>query len=120
MALSHKEWFFVHHRKLIAKYVCPFSYLSINHQLFIIIIHFSEGAVEPLKIPDGVSPGDRIAVDGYQGTPDVQLNPKKKVWEKLSADLKTNDSGEATWQNNFLLTSDGQKILAGLANVSIK
>lgn len=73
-----------------------------------------------MKIPDGTAPGDRITVDGYKGTPDVQLNPKKKVWEKLQADLKTNATGEATWQDNFLLTSDGQKILAGLANVSIK
>lgn len=80
----------------------------------------SEEAVEPLKIPANVAPGDRITVDGYKGTPDVQLNPKKKVWEKLQADLKTNANGEATWQNNFLLTSDGQKILAALQNCSIK
>ncbi|XP_031626413.1 tyrosine--tRNA ligase, cytoplasmic [Contarinia nasturtii] len=77
-------------------------------------------AVEPLKIPEGVAPGDKITVEGHSGSPDVQLNPKKKVWEKLQADLKTNANGEATWQNNFLLTSDGQKILAGLANCSIK
>lgn len=88
----------------------------INNFLFV----YSEDAVEPLKIPDGVAPGDRITVDGHKGTPDVQLNPKKKVWEKLQADLKTNATGEATWQDSFLLTSDGQKILAGLANVSIK
>lgn len=73
-----------------------------------------------MNIPNGVVAGDRISVDGYSGTPDVQLNPKKKVWEKLQVDLKTNDSGEATWQGNYLLTSDGQKILSGLANCSIK
>lgn len=87
---------------------------------FLTFVHFSEEAVEPLKIPDGIAPGDRITVDGYSGTPDVQLNPKKKVWDKLQADLKTNGAGEATWQGNFLLTSDGQKILAGLQNCSIK
>lgn len=76
--------------------------------------------MEPLKIPDGVAAGSRIAVDGYDGTPDVQLNPKKKVWEKLQADLKTNSAGVATWQGNFLLTSDGQQILSSLANCSIK
>lgn len=86
----------------------------------LLLFHFSDDAVEPLKIPDGIAPGDRITVDGYTGSPDVQLNPKKKVWEKLQADLKTNDAGVATWQGNFLLTSDGQKILAGLQNCSIK
>ena len=42
---------------------------------------FSEDhtVVEPLKIPDGAAPGDRVSVEGYQGTPDAQLNPKKKV-----------------------------------------
>lgn len=85
------------------------------------IIEFcSEEAVEPLKVPEGVAPGDRITVEGYSGSPDVQLNPKKKVWEKYQADLKTNANGEATWQNNFLLTSDGQKIIAALTNCSIK
>lgn len=81
---------------------------------------FSEEAVEPLEIPNGVAAGDRISVDGYSGTPDDQLNPKKKVWENLQVDLKTNGTGEATWKDNFLLTSDGQKILAGLKNCSIK
>lgn len=76
--------------------------------------------MEPLKIPDGVEAGSRISVDGYDGTPDVQLNPKKKVWEKLQADLKTNDIGVATWQGSFLLTADGQQILSSLANCSIK
>lgn len=81
---------------------------------------YSEDAVEPLKIPAGVALGDRITVEGYKGTPDVQLNPKKKVWEKLQADLKINAKGEATWQDNFLITSDGQKVLAALQNCSIK
>lgn len=35
--------------------------------------------VEPLKIPDGTKVGEKVSVEGYQGTPDVQLNPKKKV-----------------------------------------
>lgn len=76
--------------------------------------------VEPLNIPEGSKPGDRIYVDGYQGTPDAQLNPKKKVWEKLQADLKTNDSGEATWQGNHLLTPAEQKLISKLKNCSIK
>lgn len=85
----------------------------------IIRLHSAE-AVEPLNIPNGSKPGDRIYVDGYQGTPDIQLNPKKKVWEKLQADLKTNDAGEATWQGNPLLTPTEEKLISKLANCSIK
>jgi hypothetical protein len=33
-------------------------------------------------------------VEGYEdGVPDAVLNPKKKVWEKLSVDLKTSAEG---------------------------
>lgn len=35
--------------------------------------------VEPIDIPDGCAPGDRITFDGFSGNPDEQLNPKKKV-----------------------------------------
>ena len=40
-------------------------------------------AVEVLDPPAGSSPGDRIVIGSFEGTPDVVLNPKKKVWEKL-------------------------------------
>ena len=40
--------------------------------------------VEPLSVPEGSAPGDRVFFDGYeQGKPDEKLNPKKKIWEKL-------------------------------------
>lgn len=41
--------------------------------------------MEPLLAPEGSAPGERVFVEGYEtGTPDEVLNPKKKVWEKLS------------------------------------
>lgn len=80
----------------------------------------SAEAVELLIVPAGSKPGDRVFVEGYQGTPDAQLNPKKKVWEKLQVDLKTNDAGEATWQGNLLLTPAEQKLVSKLNNCSIK
>lgn len=76
--------------------------------------------VEPIIVPASASPGDRIAVDGYSGAPDDQLNPKKKVWEKLQVDLKTNDQGEAVWQSNYLMTPSGEKLISRLANCAIK
>lgn len=43
---------------------------------------FSEDhtVVEPLSVPANCKAGDRIYVEGNQGTPDEQLNPKKKVF----------------------------------------
>lgn len=40
--------------------------------------------VEPLIPPEGSAPGDRVFVEGYStGSPDDELKPKKKIWEKL-------------------------------------
>lgn len=39
-----------------------------------------------------------------EGTPDEVLNPKKKVWEKLSVDLKTNSEDLPQWNGSNLVT----------------
>lgn len=67
--------------------------------------------VEPLVPPENSIPGERIYVENYEsGSPDDVLNPKKKVWEKLQVDLKTNSDCVAQWQGNNLLTKSGGKI----------
>ncbi|KNC25925.1 hypothetical protein FF38_03681 [Lucilia cuprina] len=76
--------------------------------------------VEPIIVPANAAPGSRLAFEGYSGQPDEQLNPKKKVWEKLSVDFKTNADGVAVWKDNFLLTPDGEKLSSKLANCCIK
>ncbi|XP_054734904.1 tyrosine--tRNA ligase, cytoplasmic [Anastrepha obliqua] len=76
--------------------------------------------VEPIIVPASAAPGSRLAFEGYDGNPDEQLNPKKKVWEKLSVDLKTNADGVAVWKENFLLTPEGEKLTSKLSNCSIK
>jgi len=65
--------------------------------------------VEPLAVPVGSQPGEKVFVEGYEdGVSDEVLNPKKKVWEKLSVDLATDGEGFAKWQGNSLLTNNGQ------------
>jgi len=77
--------------------------------------------VEPLDPPAGCEPGDKIFVEGYEiGNPDEQLNPKKKVWEKLQVDLKTSAKCVAQWQGNDLLTRKGLIKCASLQSVAIK
>ncbi|GBP81096.1 Tyrosine--tRNA ligase, cytoplasmic [Eumeta japonica] len=61
--------------------------------------------VEPLLPPVDSKPGDRIVIEGYEtGAPDDLLNPKKKIWEKLQPDLKTNEDLIVVWQGNKLLS----------------
>merc|ERR1712212_1143537 len=71
--------------------------------------------VEPLSVPEGSVPGDRVVVEGEkEGKPDDVLNPKKKVWEKLSEDLKVSSEGLAQWQGNDLVTSKGKITCSGV------
>ena len=39
----------------------------------------AEGKWSVVIPPKGAVPGDRVVFDSYQGTPDAQLNPKKKA-----------------------------------------
>lgn len=71
--------------------------------------------------PEGSAPGDRVFVQGYEnGSPDEVMNPKKKVWEKLQAELKTSGTCVAQWQGRDLLTSSGIVRTKSLAGAPIK
>ena len=78
--------------------------------------------VEPLLPPEGSVAGDRIFVEGYEGgTPDEQLNPKRKVWEKIAVDMKTNPAdGKAQWAGNNLLTAKGEVVAKTVKGAPIK
>merc|ERR1719516_370330 len=77
--------------------------------------------VEPLAVPEGSSVGDRVTVEGEkEGQPDEVLNPKKKVWEKLSVDLNTNQDGFAQWQGSNLVTGKGPITCASVKGAPIR
>jgi len=79
-------------------------------------------AVEPLDPPASSTVGERVFVEGFEtGTPDAQLNPKKKVWEKLAPGLRTTGDCVAEWEGNKLLTASGGNIVCpSLKSVPIK
>ncbi|KAK9869659.1 hypothetical protein WA026_003407 [Henosepilachna vigintioctopunctata] len=67
--------------------------------------------VETLCPPEDAKPGDKVFIENYEsGTPDEILNPKKKIWDKLQVDLKTNTECIAQWQGNNLITKSGGQI----------
>eukprot|EP00088_Acartia_fossae_P010276 TRINITY_DN1510_c0_g2_i2.p1 TRINITY_DN1510_c0_g2~~TRINITY_DN1510_c0_g2_i2.p1 ORF type:complete len:503 (-),score=131.44 TRINITY_DN1510_c0_g2_i2:5-1513(-) len=77
--------------------------------------------VEPLAVPEGSQPGDKVFVESYEiGEPDEVLNPKKKVWDKISVDFKVSSEGVAQWQSNQLMTSRGQVTCHGVKNAPIR
>ncbi|CAH1104486.1 unnamed protein product [Psylliodes chrysocephalus] len=78
--------------------------------------------VETLIPPEDALPGEKIFIENFEGAkPDDVLNPKKKVWEKLQVDLKTNADCLAQWQGNNLVTKSGGKIKSkSMAGAPIK
>ncbi|CAG8552400.1 8283_t:CDS:2 [Ambispora gerdemannii] len=86
-----------------------------------------EGKVELVEPPAGSQPGERVYFEGYkEGSPEPQLNPKKKVWETLQPGLITTSNKEASWTDgtdqsvHLLRTDKGVCTVPTVVNASIK
>lgn len=78
--------------------------------------------VEILKPPQDAVPGDRVTCVEFPGAPDAQLNPKKKIFEQVAPDLKTDGERRATYKGCpwVVLGKDGHITSETLTNVQIK
>ncbi|KAG7333763.1 hypothetical protein KOW79_002170 [Hemibagrus wyckioides] len=77
--------------------------------------------VEILDPPSGAEPGERITFQGFPGEPDKELNPKKKVWEQVQPDLRTDNQGVASYKGAaFEVAGKGVCKAQTLSNTSIR
>jgi len=76
--------------------------------------------VELLVPPEGSQPGDKVYFEGFEGEPDAQLNPKKKVFESLQVDFTTNEDLVATWKGVPFRTAKGVIKASTMVKASIK
>ncbi|RCK62405.1 tRNA-aminoacylation cofactor ARC1 [Candida viswanathii] len=53
--------------------------------------------VEFVNPPAGSKPGDKIFFEDFNGTPEKQLNPKKKIWETVQPHFSTTENFEVTY-----------------------
>ncbi|XP_070507222.1 tyrosine--tRNA ligase, cytoplasmic [Chironomus tepperi] len=88
----------------------------------LVLCAFNENKFEPLKVPSGAAVGDRIYIEGYNNTTiEVpQLNPKKKVWDKIQSELRTNSDGECVWREFGMISIGGESITSSLINCNVK
>ena len=73
-----------------------------------------DGVVEFVNPPQGSKPGDKIFFEGYNGVPEKQLNPKKKIWEAVQPKFTTTENFEVTYTEEgkppaFLVNEKGEK-----------
>ncbi|KAM8842182.1 aminoacyl tRNA synthase complex-interacting multifunctional protein 1a [Synchiropus picturatus] len=81
----------------------------------------SPDKVEILDPPSGAVPGDRVMFQGFPGEPDKELNPKKKVWEQIQPDLRTDDQCVATYKGSaFEVAGKGVCKAQTMSNSGIK
>ena len=76
--------------------------------------------VELVDPPAGCKPGDRVSVEGFAAEPDVQLNPKHKVFEAVHPDFSTNDALQACYRGKPLTTALGPCTVKTVKGATIK
>uniref|UniRef100_T1IWR1 tRNA-binding domain-containing protein n=1 Tax=Strigamia maritima TaxID=126957 RepID=T1IWR1_STRMM len=77
--------------------------------------------VEILIPPSAAVPGDRVICEEFLGDPDKELNPKKKIFEQVAPDLKTDEEKRATYKGKLLvIPGKGNIVAESLINVQIK
>nr|XP_057902043.1 aminoacyl tRNA synthase complex-interacting multifunctional protein 1-like isoform X3 [Doryrhamphus excisus] len=81
----------------------------------------SPDKVEILDPPSGAIPGDKVTFQGFPGEPDKELNPKKKVWEQIQPELRTDGECVATYKGAaFEVTGKGVCRAQTMSNSGIK
>ncbi|CAG9857378.1 unnamed protein product [Phyllotreta striolata] len=58
----------------------------------------TEQAVETLIPPAGCKAGEKVHCEGYAGRPDAVMNPKKKIFETVAVDLRTDEDRRACYK----------------------
>jgi hypothetical protein len=76
--------------------------------------------VELVDPPSGTQPGERVFVEGFEGEPDAQLNPKHKVFEQVHPDFSTNDELIACYRGKPLLARVGPCTVKSVKGATIK
>ena len=77
--------------------------------------------VEILVPPSGARPGDRVTFEGFPGTPDKEMNPKKKIWETVAPDLTVNAEKVAVYKGvPFVVSGKGPVLSPSLVNCPVK
>ncbi|KAL4929896.1 uncharacterized protein BDV17DRAFT_281085 [Aspergillus undulatus] len=67
------------------------------------------GPVELVTPPADAPAGDRIYFEGWDGEPEKQLNPKKKVWETFQPGFTTTDGLEVAFESDAVPVAKEQE-----------
>ncbi|KAL7433385.1 hypothetical protein ACHAXH_009263 [Discostella pseudostelligera] len=92
-----------------------------SHGMVLCASNADHTAVEFAVPPEGARIGERVCFEGYVGEPEPENKvAKKKMFEALAPDLKTDENGEVVWKGAKGMTSAGVcKAINGMANAHV-
>ncbi|OVA01635.1 tRNA-binding domain [Macleaya cordata] len=91
-----------------------------SHAMVLATSNEDHTKVELVDPPQSAVVGERVTFPGFQGEPDEVLNPKKKIWEALQVDLKTDAELVARYKDVPLTTSAGVCKVSSIAGGPIR
>lgn len=107
-------------RVVIVANLKPSAMRGIKSFAMVLAASTADGATKELVTPpEGAAPGDRVTCAGFDGEPDEQLNPKKKVWEQVQPDLATSSECVVTYKGSPLTTDKGSCTVPTVAGGSV-
>ena len=92
-----------------------------SHGMVLCASNADHTAVEFAVPPEGAKIGERVTFEGFDGEPEAQNKvAKKKIFQTLAPDLKTDENGMVNWKGAKSVTSAGQcKAVNGMANAQV-
>ena len=92
-----------------------------SHGMVLCASNADHTKVEFAAPPEGAKIGERVTFEGITGEPEAENKvAKKKMFEKLAPDLKTDENGLVTWKGKKSVTSAGScKAVNGMANAQV-
>ncbi|KAH9316289.1 hypothetical protein KI387_024916, partial [Taxus chinensis] len=91
-----------------------------SHAMVLAASNEDHTIVELVSPPEDAPIGERVKFQGFDGTPDELLNPKKKVWETVQPDLHTTTDLVACYKGVPFTTSAGVCKVSSITCGSIK
>lgn len=93
----------------------------LSHGMVLCASNDDHTAVEFAVPPEGAKIGERVYFEGFDGQPEAENKvAKKKMFEALASDLKTDRNGEVVWKGSKGATSAGVcRAINGMANAHV-
>lgn len=96
----------------LCMFICnlkPASICKVQSTAMLLVAKNDTQGLEPLIIPAGARPGDRVCVAGVEAQPDAVIKPAKEpqmsVWDEVRKDLAVDGQGIAKYKDQVLVVA---------------